>query len=59
MPRFSNGHFPGFCQFSMEKNEFTGEMKTLYDFPYFLRHIKLTEVISNYNKTSATWHLHV
>ena len=33
MPRLLNGHFPGFCQFRMEKNELVVEMKTWYDFP--------------------------
>ena len=31
--------FPGFCKFFMGNNDFTVEMETLYDFPYFLMHI--------------------
>ena len=34
-------------------------MKTLYDFPYFLMHIRPFDIISNYNKTNLIWHLHV
>ena len=56
MLRFSNGRFPGFSQFRMEKKEFAVEMKT-YDFAYFLMHITPFDVISIYNKTNATWHL--
>ena len=59
MLRFSNGGFPGFSQFRMEKKEFAVEMKTLYDFAYFLMHITSFDVISIYNKTNATWHLYV
>ena len=36
----------------IEKKEFAVEMKTLYDFPYFLMHIRLFAVISNYSKTN-------
>ena len=36
MSIFSISRFPLFCQFRMEKKEFTAEMKTLHDFPYFL-----------------------
>ena len=34
----SKGHFPGFCQFHMEKKELALKMKNLYDFPYSLMH---------------------
>ena len=40
IPRFPNGRFPGFCQFRMEKKELALEMENLYDFPYFLIHIR-------------------
>ena len=56
MLRFSNGRFPGFSQFRMEKKEFAVEMKT-YDSAYFLMHITPFDVISIYNKTNGTWHL--
>ena len=36
----------------MEKKEFAVEMKTLYDFPYFLMHIRPFDVNFNYNKTN-------
>ena len=39
IPRFPIDCFLGFCQFRLEKKEFTIEMKTLHDFPYFLMHI--------------------
>ena len=54
-----NDRFRGFCQFCMEKKEFAVEMKTLYDFPNFLMHIRPFGKISNHNKTNLTWHLHV
>ena len=47
-----NARFPGFCQFRMEKKEFAVVTKTLYDFPYFLMHIRPFDLISNYNKTN-------
>ena len=50
MPRFPNGRFPGFCQFRMEKKKLAVEIKTLYDFPYILMHIRLVEVISSLQK---------
>ena len=59
IPRFLNGRFPGFCQFRMEKKEFAGEMKNLYDFPYYLMHIGRSEEIINHSKTNLTWNLHV
>ena len=52
MLRFPNGCFSAFCQFCMEKKEFAVEMRTLYDFPYFLMHIGSFDVISNYSKTN-------
>ena len=45
-----NDRFPGFFQYRMEKNEFAVEMKTLYDFPYFLIHVRPFDVISSYSK---------
>ena len=48
-----------FCQFHVEKKEFAVEMKKLYDFPYFLIHIRPFNEISNNNKTNLTWYLHV
>ena len=42
----------------MGKKEFPVEMKTLHDFPYVLIDIRHFDVISNYNKTNLTWHLH-
>ena len=50
IPRFPNRLFLGFCQFCMEKKKFIVEIKTLYDFPYFLTHIRPLDVISNYKK---------
>ena len=41
MPRISNGCFQGFCQFRKKKKELAVDMRTLYDFPYFLKHIGL------------------
>ena len=49
--RFPNSLFPGFCQFCMEKKVVI-EVKTLYDFPYFLMHIRFIDVIFNYNTTT-------
>ena len=34
----------------MEKKEFAVEMETLYEFPYFLIHIRSLDVISSNNK---------
>ena len=45
-----NNRFPGFFQFCMEKKEIVVGMKTLYDFSYFLMHIRPFDEISNYNK---------
>ena len=50
MPRFPNGCFRGFCHFRMEKKEFAIEINPLYDFPYFLMHIRPFDLISNYKK---------
>ena len=52
IPRFRSGHFPGFCQFHMEKKELALEMENLYDFPYSLMHIRPSDEISNHNKTN-------
>ena len=41
----------------MEK-ELALEMKNMYDFPYFLMHIRPSDKISNHNKKNLTWHLH-
>ena len=46
IPRFLSGHFPGFCQFRMEKKELALEMENLYDFPYSLMHIRPSDEIS-------------
>ena len=54
MSRFPNDRFVGFCQFCMEKKEFAVEMKTLYDFPELLMHIRPFDEISNKNKTSLS-----
>ena len=59
MPRFPNVRFPGFNQSRMEKKEFAEEMRTMYDFPYFFRHITYFDGISNYIKANLTWHLHI
>ena len=53
IPRFENGRFPEFFQFRLKEKEFAVEMKILYDFPYFLMHIRPFDEISNY-KTNLT-----
>ena len=44
MRRFSNSHFPGFCQFRIEKKEFAVEIKTLHDYPCFFHQIRRFDV---------------
>ena len=41
---------PGLSRFGMEYKEFATEMETLYDFQYFLMHLRLFDVISNYKQ---------
>ena len=38
----------------MERKEFAVEMRILYDFPYFLMHIRTFDVIFNYSKFKFT-----
>ena len=47
-----NDVFLEFCQFCMERKEFGLEMKTLYDFPYFLMHARPFYLISSCSETN-------
>ena len=43
----------------MEKKELALEMDNLYDFPYSLMHIRLSDAVLNHSKTNnLTWHLY-
>ena len=44
--------------FCMEKKELALEMDNLYDSPYSLMHIRLSDAVSNHSKTNLTWHLY-
>ena len=47
----SGGVFAWILSVLYGKKEFALELKTFYDFPYFLMHIRPFYMISNYNKT--------